>query len=237
MQRLLVKKIKIIIVINLCSKNVEKFKNIFTFTKKYSKMKNLSLLALLLLFSISTYGQSAGDITLAPQIGLNISDLDYDNLEGDQDFKSITNFRGGIIGEYYFSETWSFRSGLVYDALGAENTNGTLSLNYLNVPLNVNWHFGNDKEWYLNFGPAAGFLLDATSELNDGSEMDVKDNVKGLDFGLSVGIGYKYEVSESIMLFADVQGFRGFIDLNDGEGDLKLYNIRTAFNLGAIFKL
>jgi len=200
-------------------------------------MKNLSLLSLMLLFSISTYGQTSGDITLAPQIGLNISDLDYDNLEGDQDFESITSFRGGIIGEYYFSETWSLRSGLVYDALGAENANGTLSLNYLNVPLNVNWHFGNDKEWYLNFGPSAGFLLDATSELNDGSEIDVKDDIKGLDFGLSVGIGYKYEVSESIMLFADVQGFRGFADLNDAEGDLKLYNIRTALNLGAIFRL
>lgn len=201
-------------------------------------MKNLSLLAVLVLFSISTYSQSAGDITLAPQIGLNISNLDYDNLEGDQDFESITNFRGGLIGEYYFNDTWSLRSGLVYDALGAENVNGNLTLNYLHVPINANWHFGSDKNWYLNFGPALGFLLDATSEPNEGPEQDIKDTIKGLDFGLSVGIGYKYEVSEGIMLFADVQGFRSFIDFNDIEDtDVKFYNIRSAFNVGAIFKL
>lgn len=202
-------------------------------------MKNLSLLAVCILFSISTYGQSAGDITLAPQIGLNLSNLDYDNLAEGQDFESRTGFTGGIIGEYYLSDTWSLRSGLVYDALGADNEETNLSFNYLHVPLNANWHFGSNKNWYLNFGPALGFLMDATAEPNEGEDEDINDIVKGFDFGVSVGIGYKYEVSEGISLFADVQGFRSFIDLNDQDGgsDLELYNIRSAFNFGAIFKL
>ena len=202
-----------------------------------NKMKNLSLLSLLLLLSISVYGQSAGDITFAPQIGLNIANLDYDNLDESENFESTTTFRGGVIGEYYFNESWSLRSGLVYDALGAESNNGTLSLNYLNIPLNANWHFGNEKAWYLNFGPAFGFLLDATSELNEGPDVNVKDDIKGLDSGFSVGIGYKFKVSDSFMLFVDAQGFRSFVDIYEGEGDLKLNNIRIALNFGAIFQL
>jgi len=155
---------------------------------------------------------------------------------GDEDFESSTGFRAGVIGEYYFSETWSLRSGLVYDSLGSELGDTSFNLNYLFVPLNANWHFGSDNNWYLNFGPALGFLLDATAE-ESGAEEDLKDTLKGLDFGLSLGIGYKFEVSEGVVLFADIQGFRGFIDLNDSDSDLELYNIRSAFNVGAIFKL
>lgn len=205
-------------------------------------MKKLCLLSVMVLFSISTYGQSAGDITLAPQIGLNVSSFNYDNSAVDYETKS--SFTGGLIGEYYFNDTWSLRTGLVYDALGAENQGlesgggGVNSNNYLHVPINANWHFGSDKNWYLNFGPALGFLLDATFEPEEGPEQDADDVFKSVDFGLSIGIGYKFEVSENIMLFADLQAYNGFIDLVDiDETDVTLYNFRTAFNVGAIFKL
>lgn len=200
-------------------------------------MKKLSLLAVFVLFSISTYSQSAGDITLAPQIGLNISSFNFEN--SGVDYENKLSFTGGVIAEYYFNDTWSLRSGLVYDAIGAENElGGVNSNNYLHIPLNANWHFGSNKNWYLNFGPAVGFLLDATFEPNDGVEEDTKDTFKGFDIGLAIGIGYKFEVSENIMLYVDVQGYNGLVDIVDVEEvDVELSNIRSAFNVGAIFKL
>jgi hypothetical protein len=202
-------------------------------------MKRVSLFFAFVFFGILSYGQSAGDITLAPQVGLNISSFNYET--SGVDYESKTGFTGGVIGEYYFNDTWSFRSGLVYDVLGAENElGGVNSFDYLHVPLNANWHFGSDKNWYLNFGPAVGFLLDATFDPEDGPEEDATEAFKNIDFGLSIGIGYKFEVNESLMLFVDFQGYNGLIDIidiDDEDIDVELSNIRTAFNVGAIFKL
>lgn len=198
-------------------------------------MKKLLNLIIVLSLSNSIYAQSQrGDITLAPTFGLNLTTF----TSKAADFKMKTAFNGGLIAEYYINEEFSIRSGMTYDALGAEDDMGNLdNLTYFNVPLNAAWHFGRDFNWYLNFGVSFAFLSDATREANDGAEIDIKDLVKEFDFGFSLGLGYQYFISKNIALFLEVQNYTGLVDIVDFDDiPFSIRNSRTALNIGAIFK-
>lgn len=190
---------------------------------------------MVLIIGNSIYAQSQrGDFTLAPTLGLNLS-----TFTAETSYKIKTGLHGGLIAEYYINEEWSIRSGVLYDALGAEDDFDNIDkLNYFNVPLNAGWHFGKNYNWYLNFGLSLAFLSDAESELSDGSEVDINDSVNNFDFGLSLGIGYKFYVSEKLSLFLEVQNYNGILDIiNEEEFPVDLRNARTAFNFGAVFSL
>ncbi|NRB60498.1 MAG: PorT family protein [Winogradskyella sp.] len=197
-------------------------------------MKKLFLLAIFTVFGLSiTNAQSdSGDFTIAPQIGLNLSNYtSSENLSN----KIRTAFNIGVVGEYYFSDRWSLRTGLFYDSKGSEIASNVIEkLNYLTIPIHANWHFGSNRNWFLNFGPTAGILLSAKGDYPDG-EVDIKDAIEStLDLGLGLGIGYKFEISEGTELFIHYQGYNGFIDLVDA--NISLFNATSAFNVGVIFQ-
>lgn len=175
-----------------------------------------------------------GDFTLSPQIGVNFS-----TYASEASFKSRTSFAGGAIVEYYFSDRWSLRSGMLYDQMGAKDGGNNIDkLNYLTIPLNANWHFGKNRNWFLNFGAAIAVLANADSELSDGTKIDIKDSVSSTDVGLAVGIGYKFDINENLQLVVDYQGFGGLINIDkDGLLPYEINNSRSSFNFGAVFKL
>lgn len=199
-------------------------------------MKKLLLIAAIAVFGFTNAQNDKGDITLAPQVGLNLSN--YSSSE-DLDNKIRTAFNAGVIAEFYFSDRWSLRSGLVYDSKGTkiDVSGGEFvdKLNYLAIPIHANWHFGSTRKWFLNFGPTVGFLLSAKADTPDG-EIDIKDFVNSFDIGLGVGIGYKFPVSDNTELYIQYQGYNGFIDVVD-DIDIGLKNATSAFNVGAIFKI
>jgi opacity protein-like surface antigen len=98
----------------------------------------------------------------------------------------------------------------------------------------ANWHFGSKRNWYLNFGPYVGFLVDAEdSEF----ELDLKDAFNSIDFGLALGIGYKFEISDRTKLYIEYDGQAGLSDIfEDNSGDA-VRNNRSSLNLGVFFKL
>jgi opacity protein-like surface antigen len=201
-------------------------------------MKKL-LLCAIAVFAISMLNaqNEKGDMTLAPQIGVNLST--YASSANGISFDSRTSFAFGVIGEFYFNDRWSFRSGLLFDGMGANDAlNITDKLSYITLPLNANWHFGKTRKWFLNFGPAISFLTKAESEFPDGDSSDIKDFVNGTSIGLALGIGYKFQISENLQLTIDYQGYGGFTDV--AEDDVLPYSItnsRSSFNLGVIFKI
>jgi hypothetical protein len=78
-------------------------------------MKKLLLSAVIVVLGLSNLDaqSDSGDFTLAPQVGLNLSNYtSNENLTN----KIRTAFNLGVIAEYYFSNRWSFRSGLLYDS-------------------------------------------------------------------------------------------------------------------------
>jgi opacity protein-like surface antigen len=165
--------------------------------------------------------------------------LNISTFASDANYKTRTAFTGGAIVEYYFSDRWSMRTGLILDPMVAEDDfDNADQLNYLTLPLNANWHFGKNRNWYLNFGFGLSFLLSAEADLADGTVLDIKEILPSSDVGLMLGIGYKFDVSENIQLFIDYQGFGGFYNLDKEDVlPVDIRNSRSAFNLGLVFSL
>lgn len=200
-------------------------------------MKKVFLFATIVVFGLTaSLAQSdSGDFTLAPQLGVNFST--YSSTE--VDYKLKTSFTAGVVAEYYFSNRWSLRSGLQYDTMGAEDDlNNTDKLDYLTIPINANWHFGKNRNWYLNFGPAVAILIGANAELSNGQELDIKNFIKSTDVGFALGFGYKFNISDDMQLFIDYQGFNGFLNVDDSDIlPYEIRNARSAVNAGLIFTL
>jgi opacity protein-like surface antigen len=212
------------------------------FAKKITAMKKIILVFIAALGFVTANAQNKGNIEFGFGAGLNRSTVS--NNDGDY-ADSNTSFNLGASADYYFSDRWSIKAKLFYDRKGWDN--GTITnldngmtyttnynLDYLTVPVMANWHFGRQRNWYLNFGPYAGFLLSAKETSFD---LDFKDNFKSTDFGLGLGIGVKIPVSEFIKIYIEYDGQVGFSDIFDGQGDDNYTTSRDAFNVGINFML
>jgi opacity protein-like surface antigen len=200
--------------------------------------KNILTAMILLGLSSGIWAQKKGDTEFGFNIGYNNSTASDD----DGRFDSGNGFNAGGSMDYYFSNTWSIKGKLIYDQKGwnndlIEDTNGNLyftnvNLNYLTIPVMANWHFGNDRNWYLNFGPYFGFLLNARETEFD---TDITDYFNTNDFGLAIGIGLKIPVSKKLKIFFEYEGQGGFNDVLKESQYSALTNTRSSFNFGLNF--
>ena len=158
-------------------------------------MKKLLLLTVICLMSIiSISAQNFG-----VKAGLNFASISGDDAE---DFDGRTSFHIGAYTEFEISESFSFQPELLYSSQGAKSSfsedgfdvDMDIKLNYLNIPLMAKYYFSDGFNF--EFGPQIGFLLSAEAEVSFAgvSETeDIKDDLKGTDFGLNFGLGYKLE--------------------------------------------
>ncbi|WP_299683696.1 porin family protein [uncultured Dokdonia sp.] len=194
-------------------------------------MKKIILVAAVAIFTISglkAQERDAGDIELTPYIGYSSAFFNGDEVEG-LDSRNTVAF--GVIGNYFFNDRWSLRSGLEYAPLGSAFGNSELKLDYLNIPINANWHFGSTRKWHLNFGLTPGFLLSA-----DADGVDVKDGVESFQLGVSYGIGYRIEVSDNFSVLIDGQGFFGVTNILAEAEDFTRLNAGSTLSVGGVFK-
>ena len=198
---------------------------------------------------LNSNAQNKGDFELGAGFGRQIS-LDYDeNYESR--YQILTSLNTSVSGEYYFSDRWGLKMKLIHDTKGWSNTkspdplsfnqeiggferyvDASHKLNYVTIPIMANWHFGKNKNWYLNFGPYFGFLLD-TEDTAFGWDLK-KTLYKDSDFGLSYGIGYKFTVGDHISLFVEYERQLGFTNIYK-YGSETIKNSRVGLNLGALF--
>ncbi|MEM0542698.1 outer membrane beta-barrel protein [Flavobacterium sp. j3] len=186
-------------------------------------------------FLCFSQSRDKGTIELSPVIGYSQSMIFIFTLE------PVGGINIGSNVDYYFNENWSLRSGLFYQTMGSNEVNFLIfsdkyseKLKYLSVPLVINWHFGSNKNWNLNYGVGGGFLLDAKAKSGDGITIDTKDVSNSFQFGINAGIGYKLVLTENIGLVFDVSQFMGFTDTNKEKSRKNFY---TSFNFGGVFKL
>lgn len=212
-------------------------------------MKKLVVITLMLFgFSSTAFAQPGkGDIQYGFGLGYNFSGVYVEN-EGSTDAGSGVNV--AVSADYYFSDRWSLKAKLIYDQKGWNNgfvdnsdpfdpnmsgyykTN--FNLNYLTVPVTMNWNFGKKRNWYINLGPYAGFLLSA-KETEKGTS--VKDYFVTTDFGIAWGVGVKIPVSDKTKIFIEYQEQYGLSNIFDDNSDLKGHNSRGSFNVGVNFEL
>ena len=204
--------------------------------------KQLLFIASLALGLLNVCAQESGDFELGGNIGLNLANVS--SIDGQDNASTRIAFNVGASGEYYFSDRWGLKMKIIYDGKGwsdgfiiDEDSNTTITdfeLTYITIPVMANWHFGSNRNWYLNFGPYVGILVSAEdSELG----MDVKDAFSGTDIGLALGIGYKFNISNNTSLYVEYDGQSGFTDVFEENLGDTVRNGRSSLNLGVLFSL
>lgn len=206
-------------------------------------MKKLLLSAFLSLgFIASSNAQEKGDVEFGVNIGYNSSTVVVSNSIFQPDSGSGLN--AGLAADYFFSDRWSIKGKLIFDQKGWDNdvfedANGNpyytnVNLNYLTIPVMANWHFGGKRNWYLNFGPYAGFLISA-KETTRG--VDIKEALNTTDFGLALGIGVKIPVTDKLKVSIEFDGQGGFSDIFKENDGYRVQNSRSSINVGVNFML
>ena len=126
-------------------------------------------------------------INIGTKIGLNSYNISNDN---NMEFDSKIGMHAGIFGHIHLDGTsgqFALQPELVYSMQGAKFGNNTLHLDYINVPVLLQYMF--DNGFRLHAGPQVGLLVRAKQSDNNVS-VDVKDSFKSLDLGLSFGVSY-----------------------------------------------
>lgn len=187
----------------------------------------------------AVFAQGKGDVEFGFNIGYNSASI----YNSDDSSDAGSGFNVGAAADYYFSDRWSIKGKLIYDQKGWDNDfieteSGTYATNYnldyLTVPVMANWHFGSKRNWYLNFGPYAGFLLSAKDSRFD---IDVKEAFNTTDFGLALGIGVKIPVSDKLKIALEYDGQSGFSDIFKNNIGSSVRNSRGSFNVGVNFMM
>jgi hypothetical protein len=193
----------------------------------------------------STFAQTKGNVEFGANIGYNVA---YINETGFSDLNSpaIGGFNLGVSADIKVSDKWSIKGKLIYDqkgwndgylvdAEGETIKNVNFRLNYITIPVTANWHFGRMKNWYLNFGPYVGFLLNATET---SSNTDIKPGFNNTDFGVALAIGVKFPITDKLRLFIEDEGEAGVVNILKGTPDgIIIQNVRSAINVGINFPL
>ena len=156
-------------------------------------MKNLLIFTVIALFGFVPV--NAQDINFGAKAGVNFASITGDETD---DLDMRTSLHVGVVAEIVISETFSFQPELLYSAQGAKfketGYEETYKLDYFNLPLMAKFYVA--EGFSIEAGPQIGFLLSAEvdwEEDDDSGSEDIKDDIKGIDFGINIGVGYKTE--------------------------------------------
>ena len=163
--------------------------------KSNVKLKNktmkllIGLITAILITGVASaqHGNSpAGHVNLGIKGGINIYNIHNDN-DTKYDIRAGYNF--GLLGHIHFDSQFAIQPEIVYSAQGAKNGDTKYNLNYVNVPVLFQYMF--DNGFRLQAGPQVGFLVSAKSK-NNNDIINIKDNYKPIDFGVSIGASYVF---------------------------------------------
>ena len=126
----------------------------------------------------------AGHVSLGIKGGVNVYNIhNDDNTKYDQ----RTGYHFGLLGHIHLDSQFAIQPEIVYSAQGAKDGDTKYNQDYINIPVLVQYMF--DNGFRLQAGPQAGILISAKSKNNDNTT-DIKDNLKPIDFGVSIGASY-----------------------------------------------
>ncbi len=214
--------------------------------------KLLFSIALTSLGLLNVHAQDKGSFEFGIGSGLNFSEVSLININTDNNLTlnagHLFGFNVGASAEYYFSDRWGIKLKVIRDGKGfsdgliiGDNFQQTTDfrLNYITVPVIVNFHFASRRNWYANVGPYIGFLNNVKDSEKLGEELgiDLKEGFKSTDLGLAFGVGYKIKIIENFKLFLEFDGQLGFLDIFKENDIDPITNSRYSMNIGGLFTL
>lgn len=206
--------------------------------------KQLLILATALFGIFGAVAQDQGEIEIGFNVGFTTSNQRFNSTSGE----AKAGLYVAPAAEYYLSDRFGIKAKLAYYGKGWKedyidfdgvDSETKINLNYITVPVMINWHIGRNRNWYINAGPYLGFLISAKE---DATDTDVKDFYSGTDVGLAYGFGYKYYVTNKTKIFLEYEAHYGFSNiLEDGVmdeyGSAEITNTSGAFIIGVLFTL
>lgn len=149
------------------------------------------------------------------------------NLSGDvTDNKMMLAFGGGVFARIMPSPQFCIQPEVLYMMKGCKfddvgtTTDMKTTLSYIEVPVLVKYMIPTEGNISPSIfaGPAVGFLMSAKAKATvDGTEedMDIKDYLKSIDFGVAFGAGVDFAVGEKGKITFDARYTLGLTNGND----------------------
>ncbi len=182
-------------------------------------MKNLLKFSFVLAFVATTCISNAqsNKLKFGVKAGLNLSNIaqDFKDSEDEDDTKTLTGLAFGVTAEYELKENLAFQSGLMFSRKGykmegsdeGEKYEDKYKISWLEVPMNFVYKMNDFQVYagpYMAFGLSgkweSEYTYDGETESYDGDidfgndsseEKDDEGMVRGLDYGLNLGLGYQ----------------------------------------------
>ena len=150
------------------------------------------------------------------------------------------SYQAGLVMEYKFNPHFAIAPEVVFASQGGKfkaiemnlfgldvSKNVTFNTNYINVPVMLKYYVS--PAFSIDFGPQVGFnVYSKVSVEGYDKAYDLKDNTKGVDFGL--GLGGTYNLTENA--FVQARYTMGMTKVFDGDYNKeKNGNIQIAFGM------
>ncbi len=187
-----------------------------------------------LLFSVALIAYAGVSAqTFGVKGGVNISNVS--NLyESQASPKSKTGFNVGFFMNKSISQNLNVQPELIFNSKGLKYKYGTDELNYISLPIMFQYKFLDNL--YIEGGPEFSLLLSAKDKFNgndnyEAENIDYTDELKKLDVGLGVGLGY--DINQNFG--ANVRYVAGLTDIwkETTEGDVAKNSV---FQIGVYYK-
>jgi hypothetical protein len=146
-----------------------------------------------------------GKVNLGVKAGINMYKISSDDNTA---YDQITGFHLGMIGHIHLDSQWAVQPELVYSSQGAKIGDTDQKLDYINIPILLQYMF--DNGFRLQAGPQLGFLVRA----------DNKSAMNSIDLGLGLGVSY---VVPSTGFGVDARYNYGLSNINKDD-DVKSFN-------------
>ena len=160
-------------------------------------MKKL-VLSLLSVAAIAT--TASAQLAIAPELGLNMSNMSLKAAGATIDSKMKAGLAVGAVVDFGLSDNLYIQPGLFYLMNGyKDNTgDGVFSVNTIQIPINVQYKLGEEggNRFFFGVGPYLAYNLGASYKVGGVSTtIDIgtdksKDGLKPMDFGLGLNLGY-----------------------------------------------
>lgn len=155
--------------------------------------------------------------------------------------KSLTGVHVGFVGDFELQNSLFFNTGLLYSLKGfkmsASGETLSESLNYLVVPLNLEYKFPlNEKsKFMIQAGPYLGYALSGKNK-NNGESSNVRfggeGGMKRFDYGLGFGAGVEFGALVTSLNYE--LGLAKIVDSGgDGSAKNKVLQISVAYLFGS----
>lgn len=179
--------------------------------------------------NVNSYSQTRGKnvIELTPTIGMS----NFKYYASGYPSGALNSINFGLTGDYYLDDSWSLRSGMGYQKMGGKTFYDIFEVEYINLPINANLHFGSTRKWNFNFGITASYRIN-----NNEKQNILGAKIKNKQSGINLGIGYKIEVTKKIGILLDYQYFSGTTNVDQDEIYV-LTNKGGSLNIGVVIKL